>query len=197
VKIRAICVKIQNLKSKISNPKSQIQNLKSKISNPMTLLYLHGLESKLSDSKKVLLEKFGTVIAPDIDYHSNSSIYDDLLKNHKKEAIDCIIGSSMGGFMGYYLAQALGCPALLFNPALPVRSINQVVPKNLQPKQHQYFSIVLGSQDETVPAVANLKYFSENLLPTAELQIKIRPDLAHQIPLAIFTEECSAFLRVL
>ncbi len=38
----------------------------------MTILYLHGLESKLSDVKRVVLEKFGTIIAPDMDYKSNS-----------------------------------------------------------------------------------------------------------------------------
>ena len=101
----------------------------------------------------------------------------------------------MGGFMGYHIAMHLGCPALLFNPALPIRSLNQNVPQNSIPKENQRFSIVLGSQDETVPAIANLKYFSENLLPTVQFQIKIRPDLAHQIPLEIFEEECSAFLR--
>ena len=161
----------------------------------MTILYLHGLESKLSDVKRVVLEQFGTVIAPNMDYKSNSEMYNYLMETYKNESIDCIIGSSMGGFMGYHIAMHLGCPALLFNPALPIRSLNQNVPQNVVPKENQRFSIVLGSQDETVPAIANLNYFSENLLPTVQFQIKIRPDLAHQIPLEIFEEECSAFLR--
>lgn len=160
----------------------------------MTILYLHGLESKLSEEKRAVLEPFGTVIAPDLDYKSNSEMFHYLMETYKNESIDCIIGSSMGGFMGYHLAMTLGCPALLFNPALPIRSLNQNVPNQLEPKNNQRFSIVLGSQDETVPAHLNLKYFSEHLLPTVQFQIKIRPDLAHQIPLEIFEEECSAFL---
>ena len=163
----------------------------------MTILYLHGLESKLSDVKRAVLEEFATVIAPDMDYKSNSEMFNYLLETYKNDSIDCIIGSSMGGFMGYHIAMTLGCPALLFNPALPIRSLNQVVPQNVIPKQKQRFSIVLGSQDETVPAILNLKYFSENLLSTVHFDIKIRPDLAHQIPLNVFTEECSAFLRSL
>ncbi|WP_432670910.1 YqiA/YcfP family alpha/beta fold hydrolase [Flavobacterium sp. SM2513] len=163
----------------------------------MTILYLHGLESKLSDVKRAVLEEFATVIAPDMDYKSNSEMFNYLLETYKNDSIDCIIGSSMGGFMGYHIAMTLGCPALLFNPALPIRSLNQVVPQNVVPKQKQRFSIVLGSQDETVPAISNLKYFSENLLPTVHFDIKIRPDLAHQIPLEIFEEECNAFLRSL
>lgn len=161
----------------------------------MTLLYLHGLESKLSDVKRSVLEKFGTVIAPDLDYKSNSEIYEHITKTYKYESIDCIIGSSMGGFMGYHVGMILGCPALLFNPALSSQSLNQKVPKIILPKAYQKFSIVLGSKDETVPAVDNLKYFSENLLPTVQFQIKIIPDLAHQIPLEIFEEECVAFLE--
>ncbi len=117
------------------------------------------------------------------------------METYKNKSIDCIIGSSMDGFMGYYIALYLGCPALLFNPALPIRSLNQNVPQNVVSKENQRFSIVLGSQDETVTAIANLKYFSENLLPTVQFQIKIIPDLAHQIPLEIFEEECNAFLR--
>lgn len=161
----------------------------------MTILYLHGLESKLSNEKRLILQDFGTIIAPDMEYKSNPEIYDFLMKTYKNKSIDCIIGSSMGGFMGYHLAMTLGCPALLFNPALPIRSLNQVVPENIEPKKNQSFSIVLGSQDVIVPAISNLKYFSEKLLPTIQFQIKIRPDLEHQIPLEIFEEECSAFLR--
>lgn len=161
----------------------------------MTILYLHGLESKLSDAKRAVLEQFATVIAPDLDYKSNPEMFAFVMKTYQNEAVDCIIGSSMGGFMGYYVAMELNVPALLFNPALPIRSLNQVVPTDVQPKEQQRFSIVLGSQDETVPAISNLKYFSENLLPTVQFQIKIRPDLAHQIPLEVFEEECGAFLR--
>lgn len=163
----------------------------------MNILYLHGLESKLSPIKRAVLENYGTVNAPDMDYKSNSEMYDYILESCKNESIDCIIGSSMGGFMSYYIALKLNVPALLFNPALPIRSLNQEVPTDLQPNENQHFSIVLGSQDETVPAVLNLKYFSENLLPTVNYNLKIRPDLAHQIPLEIFEEECSAFLKSL
>lgn len=163
----------------------------------MNILYLHGLESKLSEVKRATLEQFGTVIAPDMDYKSNSEMCDYLMKTYESESIDCIIGSSMGGFMGYYVAMKLNVPALLFNPALPIRSLNQVVPAGLQAKTNQRFSIVLGSQDETVPAVANLQYFSENFIPTVQYSIKVRPDLAHQIPLEVFEEECGTFLRSL
>jgi hypothetical protein len=163
----------------------------------MTILYLHGLESKLSDVKRAVLEQFGAVIAPDLDYINNPEIFSFMMKACQNESVACIIGSSMGGFMGYYVAMKLDVPALLFNPALPIRSLNQEFPTDLCFKKQQRLSIVLGSQDETVPAVANLKFFSENLHPTVHYGIKIRPDLAHQIPLEVFEEECMFFLRSL
>ena len=47
----------------------------------------------------------------------------------KNQSINAIIGSSMGGFAGYYLAKSLGVRAMLYNPALPYRtSIEQFVP---------------------------------------------------------------------
>ena len=163
----------------------------------MNILYLHGLESKLSEVKREVLLSFGTVFAPDLDYKNNTEIFDWILNSYKNQTFNCIIGSSMGGFMGYHIAMQMNIPALLFNPALPVRSLNQNIPSTIITKGNQRFSIVLGSLDETVPAVSNLKYFAENLVTSMQYSIKIRPDLAHQIPLEIFEEECSTFLKSL
>ena len=163
----------------------------------MNILYLHGLESKLSEVKREVLLSFGTVFAPDLDYKNNTEIFDWILNSYKNQTFNCIIGSSMGGFMGYHIAMHMNIPALLFNPALPVRSLNQNIPSTIITKENQRFSIVLGSLDETVPAVSNLKYFAENLVTSMQYSIKIRPDLAHQIPLEIFEEECSTFLKSL
>ena len=163
----------------------------------MNILYLHGLESRLSDVKKNILLDFGNVFAPDLDYKNNAKIFDWILSSYKNQPFDCVIGSSMGGFMGYHIAMQMNIPALLFNPALPVRSLNQNIPSTIITKENQRFSIVLGSLDETVPAVSNLKYFAENLITSMKYSIKIRPDLAHQIPLEIFEEECSTFLKSL
>ncbi|WP_026977728.1 YqiA/YcfP family alpha/beta fold hydrolase [Flavobacterium tegetincola] len=160
----------------------------------MTLLYLHGLESKLSETKRTILEAFATVIAPDMDYHNNPNVYQELLKEYKNETIDCIIGSSMGGFMGYHVAMTLGCPALLFNPALAKRSAVQNIPDTINPSVDQQISIVLGGKDEVVDPKTTLDYLSKHFNKTVQLQVKVRPELEHPIPLEIFEEECSLFL---
>ena len=40
----------------------------------MNILYLHGLDSNLSIKKKEILEPFGSIIAPDLDYRSNPNM---------------------------------------------------------------------------------------------------------------------------
>jgi predicted esterase YcpF (UPF0227 family) len=37
----------------------------------MNILYLHGLKSKLKEDKRKILEQYGRVFAPEIDYSEN------------------------------------------------------------------------------------------------------------------------------
>ena len=69
----------------------------------MTILYLHGLESKLNPEKRAILERFATVIAPDMDYHNDPNIFDLLLKSNEKNQFDIVMGSSMGGLWAIIL----------------------------------------------------------------------------------------------
>lgn len=93
----------------------------------MLFLYLHGLNSS-SRSKKAqqLREAFGaeSVVAPDYPAHrpaeavaTLTAIREELFANHPTCVI---IGSSMGGFYGQYIARLGRAPAHLFliNPAL-------------------------------------------------------------------------------
>ena len=54
------------------------------------MLFLHGLESKLSDEKRSILEAYGTVIAPDLDYKSKPNIIQDLYDDYKNQEINMI-----------------------------------------------------------------------------------------------------------
>ena len=162
----------------------------------MIILYLHGLESKLNVEKRAVLEQFGTVIAPDMDYHNNPDIFDLLLKNIEEMEIDVVMGSSMGGFMGYYIANTIKKPALLFNPALPFRSVEQNIPDNpLNTSPFLHFA--LGGQDNIVIANDNLKWIAENRNSFVDVKISIHSQMGHQIPLAIFDVEVTSFIQQL
>lgn len=73
----------------------------------MNILYLHGLESKLSDEKKAILKTYGTVIAPDLNYNSNPNTIQNLYDEYKNQEINVIIGSSMGGVQVFIWQMAL------------------------------------------------------------------------------------------
>lgn len=160
----------------------------------MNILFLHGLESKLSDPKRTILESFGKVIAPDLEYKSNPNAILNLYDEFKNQNINAIIGSSMGGFSGFYLANMLGVCALLYNPALPYRnSVLQNIPSHLPQKQSPLMRIVLGGQDDVIKAKDNLVFLSQNFSELKECTIEIINELAHQIPVAVFKNQTDVF----
>lgn len=161
----------------------------------MNILYLHGLESKLSDEKREVLTPFGNVIAPNMHYYTNPKMFQTLYETYKNEQIDCIIGSSMGGFMGYYLAMAFNCKSLLFNPALSQRSVLQEIPENLKPKEQTSYQLILGWEDTIVPAKDTLHFIKQNGLSTVNYRVDLVPNLAHQIPVTVFKEKVDSFLE--
>ncbi|MAZ73667.1 MAG: alpha/beta hydrolase [Flavobacteriaceae bacterium] len=164
----------------------------------MNILYLHGLDSSLNEEKRTILERFGTVFAPPIDYRNNPDTITQLYKKYKNHdpLIGVVIGSSMGGFAGYYLADALQRPALLFNPALAQRSVKQEVMELPNPKL-SLKHIVLGAKDDVIDPAKTLQFLSKTLATNTEYNIRLRQDLAHRIPVTVFEESIKDFFRIL
>ncbi|HET8887242.1 MAG TPA: YqiA/YcfP family alpha/beta fold hydrolase, partial [Salinimicrobium sp.] len=147
------------------------------------ILYLHGLESRLSDPKREMLEEYGEVIAPDLDYREDPNIIETLRKRYEDENFSAIIGSSMGGFAGYYLAKIMKVPALLFNPALPYRSVDQNIPANVPENFEEWVHLVLGAKDPTIKAADTFKFLSDHLPNSEMFAIHLKGELKHRIPL--------------
>lgn len=169
-----------------------ILNFKEK--HTMNILFLHGLESKLSAPKRAILETYGTVIAPDLDYKSNPNMIQMLYDEYHSQDINAIIGSSMGGFAAFHLANNMGICALLYNPALPYRNaVEQIIPATLPINNSAFILIVLGAQDDVIKAKDNLNYFAQHSNPITDYIITIKKELAHQIPVKIFEQETKAF----
>lgn len=160
----------------------------------MNIVYIHGLDSKLSPEKRAVLSKFGKVISPDIDYYSNPAAIDSILKEIKDQDIDVVIGSSMGGFAAYYVSTAIKKPALLFNPALKKRSVEQEVPSfsidSLSVKQ-----FIIGAQDQVVDPADTLQFLSSCYNSFTDFHIHIRPELDHNIPVPTFEFEVRTFFQ--
>lgn len=160
----------------------------------MKILYLHGLDGSLGDEKRAVLKKFGTVFSPAIDYRTEYNSIELLVEQYKNDKIDVVIGSSLGGFVGYYISNAYQRPALLFNPALASRSVRQKVPTYGHPPLG-FKQLVIGGQDEVILAKDTLDFLSKNLQKHTNYHIHIRQNLAHQIPVDVFEEEVKLFFK--
>lgn len=146
--------------------------------------------SKLSSEKRKVLERFGKVFAPDINYQDKHLQPAEILKPYPDNEFNVIIGSSMGALNAYIISENIGRPALLFNPPLqkyqPVKFENSYT-KGLASKQ-----ILLGGSDEVVDPSETLIFLGKHLKEN-ELTIKIDPRLGHRIPLEIFKEQAESF----
>lgn len=161
----------------------------------MTILYLHGLDSNLSNEKKQILQQFGPVIAPDLDYRVNPNMIETLFNEYANQNIDLVIGSSMGGFAGFYLSKLLQNPALLFNPALPYRtSVLQNIPI-IKDEHRHLLQIVIGNQDDIIQAVDNLDFIMKLLPSKNDFRLHLINELGHGIPADIFESEVNLFFK--
>ncbi|WP_338792747.1 YqiA/YcfP family alpha/beta fold hydrolase [Bernardetia sp. Wsw4-3y2] len=168
----------------------------------MKTLYLHGLDSFLSDEKRVILEKYtNNLIAPSIDYRQDPYTIQTLLERYQNQKIELVIGSSMGGLTAYYLSWFWQIPCLAFNPALPYRSTIQELPalpitinkiKNLR---KEYLRVILGRHDDIINPFDTLPILMNDMNEDEPLSIHLRNDLAHQIPFDIFDDELNFFFE--
>ncbi len=160
------------------------------------LLYLHGLDSFLSDEKRLVLSQYFNVISPKIDYLTDdvNEILADILNQQK---IDCIMGSSMGGYVGYHLSRKLHKNCLLFNPAMLSRSLDI----NFEAKQNYAFysglmCVLLGKKDDIIPFKNSyeLLIYDDSI---AKINFIIHSNLGHRIDLKTFEEAVWAFYALL
>lgn len=168
----------------------------------MKTLYLHGLDSFLSDEKRVILEKYTpSLIAPLIDYRKDPYTIQTLLERHQNEKIELVIGSSMGGLTAYYLSWFWQIPCLAFNPALPYRSTIQELPalpteiNNEKNPRQKYLRVILGRHDDVINPFDTLPILMRDINQDEPLSVHFRNDLAHQIPFSIFDEELNYFFE--
>lgn len=162
----------------------------------MNILYLHGLDSSLSSEKERILEKHGKIFSPAIDYRNNYDSISLLIEQFKNDKISVVIGSSMGGYAGYFISDAYSVPALLFNPAMAMRSIPIKIPKISEPYM-SYKHFVIGLKDELIKPSSTLDFLADNLQRHTDYTVRIIQNLAHQIPVAIFKKEVDLFFDLM
>ena len=147
----------------------------------MRILYIHGLDSRPNPERISSLEAVGhEVIAPDIDYRTQPQTYNRLRGLVRENEISFIVGSSLGGLMGYWLSHDLGLPCLLFNPAIYVsREEANIVLEEQKGCTERW--VVIGDEDDVVNPDESWAILREER-HTAQTQFVIRQQgLGHQI----------------
>lgn len=155
------------------------------------ILYLHGLDGSLSSEKRVVLEKYFDVTAPQIEYRENYNVFDDLNGSLRaKGEYKAIIGNSMGGCFAYYLSLYNSLPALLFNPALIFRSIDVNLPTIID--NNNPITFIIGGQDVVVSAKENTDWIvSKN--NNANFMLKWYNQMEHRVDIETFETEVDLF----
>jgi len=103
-------------------------------------------------------------------------LLNDTIEN---ENISHIVGSSLGGFLGFWLGEKNSLPCLLFNPALGMRSIDVQVERNYNkcPKR----LIVLGEQDDVVLPYHTIEFLRPFSRKKTQQEIIIDSTMEHRI----------------
>ena len=152
--------------------------------------YLHGLESNNIGAKNEWLRTFSDVYDPLINYWQKN-IYLDIKNTLVKYNPDLIIGSSMGGFFAYNLAQELNIPAVLFNPAIHSRSftpdLNGLEKCNFKPPIH----FVFGEADDLIDPKTSIEIIAKN--GYTKNNYIVLPH-GHRTPYEVFVREISEFV---
>lgn len=162
----------------------------------LNLLYLHGLNGSLSEEKQAVLNNYFNIFAPVINYEQEDvkSIIDKIIMNNR---IDLVMGTSMGGYVGYHTARKLNVPCLLFNPAIFYKSVEIIFsPENDYKLFENLMVIVLGKKDNIIDY--NLAY--QNLVlddSITRINFNIYADLEHRIDLDTFKKEVENFCCLL
>ncbi len=173
----------------MSLPIFLLQNLPLFMEN---LLYLHGLDGKLSEEKRAIMSVYFNVIAPNIDYRKDNvdEIITTIFDNNE---ILGVVGSSMGGYVGYHISRQRDLPCLLFNPALFERSV--VLKFTTHPKYAYYnnfMTIVLGKKDKVVNSDTTMKEL-KNDNTIQQITFSYHTSLEHRIDINTFDFEFTKF----
>jgi hypothetical protein len=162
----------------------------------VNLIYIHGLYSSPRMDKLAVLERFSDrLYAPYLNYEKDDSIFTNLLSACNSQEINYVVGSSAGGLMGYWLAKHIGCPALLFNPALNSKHHRlDIFPPEEKPSSKNYFlNIILGVKDEQIIPQETQEYLEANE-DTKSYVLDWQAELAHSIDLDTFQIACEKYL---
>lgn len=156
----------------------------------MRILYIHGLDSMPNTERLSHLQALGhETEALHLDYRNEPQTYAILSKLIFQKGIEYIVGSSFGGFLGFWLGEEFGLPSLLFNPAMhwtAPKSFLEVPTERKSPQRR----VVIGAKDEVVDPEVNWKFFESESNLAQDQRVIMCQWLGHQIDFDTFVDAC-------
>ncbi|MEZ5194906.1 MAG: YqiA/YcfP family alpha/beta fold hydrolase [Bacteroidales bacterium] len=159
----------------------------------MKTLYIHGLDSYPKIEKIDILKKHHLdPVALHLNYREKLGFYETLKETAIRKNVKFIVGSSLGGYLGFLLAAELGIPCLLFNPAMEYKEkiFYSFMPTIEEFKSPNCF-VVLGEWDKTVNPEETKKTLKEYQHNGLKSKIITCEWLGHEIDLDTFEEMLS------
>lgn len=154
----------------------------------MRTLYIHGLDSFIRPEKLEILKKHKLdPVALHLNYRETLGIYETLKDAAIHKEVEFIVGSSVGGYLGFLLSNDLGIPCLLFNPTMDYKEqiFYSVLPE-IKKSTCDYRYIVLGANDKTVDPQLTKEAFRKLEKEGFKNRIITCEWLGHQIDLSTF-----------
>lgn len=120
-------------------------------------------------------------------YREEKGLYQRLKHMAQYFKVKAIVGSSLGGYTAFWLAQDLGVPAVLLNPALSFYDRDPgLVPKDIQRMDLSAF-IYQGALDDTVDPLETRQWLAHHY-PKLQPFYHVEPEEMHQINPLLFKQ---------
>ena len=173
-----------------------LQNIKG----AMNILYYHGLNARLSQEKRDILERFGNVHAPEFNYSrlEGTEVYEELFAANLLRDVDVVVGSNLGGLLAHVVHELKDVPCLLLNPQLYKNSMgwNFESPAFYNiPASKKMVHIVLGARNIMHSFKENLEYIFTRV--DKSKKIMVESEMAQSIPVGIFEKHADLFFKTL
>ncbi len=154
----------------------------------MKTLWLHGMGGIPNQEKMNLLENYGfEVYSLHLDYAKEPNRFEILRDYCLEKNIRFLVGSSYGGFLGFWLSEELAIPCLLLNPAVSLRGKEKTKPNSTKLKS-SLCMVALGNQDKEIDYKRTLLFMEKDKREGKEILVKVVEDEGHGFSMEAFEE---------
>lgn len=155
----------------------------------MKTLYLHGLDSHPHPEKNTIMKDAGLELtALHINYREKLGVYETMKDTAIRKKIEFVVGTSLGGYIGNTIAEDLGLPCLLFNPAMHYEDVFYSKMPVIEDKKCPARYIALGHNDPTINPLYTQQVFESLDTPEIDQRMITCHWLGHKIDLRTFEE---------